>query len=606
MRKIELLAPAKNLETGIAAVNYGADAVYIGASKFGARAAAGNSAAHIAALADYAHRYHARVYAAVNTLLFDDELEEAESLIRELYDSGVDAVIIQDMGILEMDLPPVAIHASTQMNNFEIEHIKFLDRVGIKRVVLARELSLSEIEKIRAAVKCELEFFVHGALCVSLSGQCYMSAAIGGRSGNRGDCAQPCRNVYDLTDASGKLIAKGKHLLSIKDMNLYESMENLIDAGVDSLKIEGRLKDIHYVKNIVALYRSKLDSILEGRKDLRKASSGKVYSDFKPDPERTFNRGYTEYFIHGRSSRVGAFDSPKSVGKRIGAVKEIGNSFFTLSGDEKISNGDGLFFYDKSGNISGIRVNRVDGKKVFPQAMNGVFKGALLFRNYDAAFEKILDISRTERKIKFEADFYETETGFGLSLKDEDEISVNAEIDSVKEIARSGDSEGAIIKQLGKTGGTIFELLNINISSGGDYFIQARIINELRRSALEKLCAERIKQHILPAGEIIRENMDYPFKEIDYRWNLTNTLAEKFYRLHGVEKIESGFEISKSTSSRQLMITKMCIKYELGRCERFQSSLERWDEPLYLTNGRDRFRLEFACSECMMRIFSVE
>ncbi len=603
MRKIELLAPAKNMETGIAAVNYGADAVYIGAEKFGARGAAGNSAADIAALADYAHRYHARVYAAVNTILFDDELEEAESLIRELYDSGIDAVIIQDMGIMEMDLPPVAIHASTQMNNFDIERIKFLDRVGVKRVVLARELSLPEIKKIRGAVKCELEFFVHGALCVSLSGQCYMSASIGGRSGNRGDCAQPCRNVYDLTDSSGQVIARGKHLLSIKDMSLYDSIKELIDGGADSLKIEGRLKDINYVKNIVALYRSKLDSILEGREDLGKASSGKVYFDFKPDPERTFNRGYTDYFIKGRTGPVGAFDSPKSAGKRMGTVEEAGNSFFTLSTDEKISNGDGLFFYDSKKNITGIRVNRVEGKKIFPLSMNGIFKGALLFRNHDAVFEKILDTSRTERKIKVETDFYETETGFGLTLKDEDGISVKAEIESAKEIARSGDGEAAIIKQLSKMGGTIFEASGINIKSGGNCFIQARVINELRRSAVEMLSAERIKRHAAPPGRISRNRAEYPFKEINYRWNVTNRLAKKFYKFHGVEKIESGFEILRGESSRQVMITKMCIKYELGACEKFQSPAKRWREPVYLTNGRDRFRLEFACKECMMRIF---
>lgn len=604
MKKIELLAPAKNLESGIAAVNMGADAVYIGAEKFGARAAAGNSVKDIEKLIAYAHVYNARVYAAVNTLLYDDELDEAGRLIKELYESGIDALIIQDTGILEMDIPPITIHASTQMNNFDIERIKFLDMVGIKRIILARELSLKEIRKIRNEVKCELEFFVHGALCVSLSGQCYMSASIGGRSGNRGDCAQPCRNVFDLQDASGKVILKGMHPLSLKDLNLSEHIKELIDSGIDSFKIEGRLKDGNYVKNITALYRRGIDSVLEGRTDLKRASSGKVYFDFTPDPERTFNRSYTEYFINGRKGSVGALNSPKSVGKRIGTVSEIGNSFFTVKSVEKINNGDGLFFYNKMKDISGIKANRVEGSKIFPHTMKGIFVGAEVFRNHDTAFEKILSSSKTERKISVTISFYERDNGFGISLQDEDGFIGLSEVNSAKEVSDSGTREDAIIKQVSRLGSTVFFPEEVIVESGSNYFIQASVLNELRRSAVEKLLEERKKNYRIESAYIKKEPMNYPFKKIDYTWNVVNKLAEKFYTRHGVEEIESGFEVLSDTSGKQVMTTAMCIKYELNLCTKFQDAEKKWDEPFFLTNERDRFRVEFDCAACMMKIFS--
>jgi putative protease len=324
IRKIELLAPAKNYETGIAAINFGADAVYIGCEKFSARSAAGNSIEDIRKLIKHAHLYRARVYAAVNTILFDNELEDVRDLITTLYDSGIDAVIIQDMGILEMDIPPVPLHASTQCDNFDPERVKFLDRTGFPRIILARELDLEQIREIRRVTRCELEVFIHGALCVSLSGRCYMSAAMGGRSANRGECAQPCRKSYTLTDAEGKIISKAKYPLSLKDLNLTDHLEKLIDAGVDSLKIEGRLKDINYVKNTVAHYRKRLDLILEGKNGLVKSSSGRTFHDFTPDPDRTFNRGYTGYFINGRNSKISSPFTPKSLGKYCGTVTETG------------------------------------------------------------------------------------------------------------------------------------------------------------------------------------------------------------------------------------------------------------------------------------------
>lgn len=604
MKKIELLAPAKNPETGIAAVNYGADAVYIGAEKFGARASAGNSVKDIEKLINYAHIYHARVYAAVNTVLFDDELEQARDLIRNLYEAGIDAVIIQDTGILEMDIPPVPLHASTQMNNYDIERIKFFDRVGIKRIVLARELSLKQIKKIRSETVCELESFVHGALCVSLSGQCYMSAFIGGRSGNRGDCAQPCRNVFDLEDGNGRVIMKGMHPLSLRDLNLSGYIEELAEAGIDSLKIEGRLKDIDYVKNITAFYRKNLDTFLDGRRDLKRASSGKVYLDFDPDPEKTFNRGYTDYFIKGRRGSASSFQTPKSVGKRIGTVTEKGDLFFCVKSEEEIKSGDGLFFYDKNRQAAGMRVNRVEGNKIFPQSMKGIFKGAVIFRNHDSAFEKSLGSSRSERKINVKAEFYETESGFGITLEDEDGFKASSVMDADKELSRSGSRKEQIIKQAGKLGGTVFEAGEIKVKSGGDYFIQPGFINELRRSSVESLLKERIKNLRSESAPLKRDFMNYPVKKLDYTFNVTNRLAEKFYRRHGVEEIEYGFEMSQ-VRGRQVMTTAMCLKYELDLCSRFNPACKESKEPFYITNGRDRFRVEFDCNVCMMKIFSL-
>jgi putative protease len=431
-----------------------------------------------------------------------------------------------------------------------------------------------------------------------------MSASIGGRSGNRGDCAQPCRNIFDLEDAEGNIIMKGMHPLSLKDLNLSGYIEGLVDAGIDSLKIEGRLKDINYVKNITALYRKNLDEVLEGRENLRAASSGKVYYDFSPDPEKTFNRGYTEYFIDGRKGTVSSFNSPKSAGKRIGTVEKVEDLFFTVKSAEKINNGDGLFFYDRGGNTTGIKVNRAEGNKIIPQSMNGIFKGAEVFRNYDSAFEKILGSSRTERKISVVVNFYETETGFGITLKDEDGFTASSMMDSAKELSRSGSREDYIKKQAGKFGGTVFEAADIIIESGDKYSIQSRFINELRRSAVEALLKERIKNHRIESAPVNKESIVYPYKKIDYTWNVTNRLAEKFYRRHGVEHIDPGFDISHVKDS-QVMTTAMCLKHELDLCTKDKPAGKKWKEPFFIANGRDRFRVEFDCSSCMMKIFTV-
>lgn len=603
MRKIELLSPARNFETGIAAVNYGADAVYIGSPKFSARSSAANSLEDIEKLISYAHLYNSKIYAALNTILFDSELEDARNMITDLYNIGIDAVIIQDMAIPEMDIPPVPLHASTQADNFDIERIKFLDRTGFPRIVLARELSLQQIKEIRKNTVTELEFFIHGALCVSLSGRCYMSAASGGRSANRGECAQPCRKSYSLTDSAGAPVSKSRYPLSLKDMNQTPNIADLIDAGITSLKIEGRLKDINYVKNTTAHYRRLLDGILEGRKDIVKASSGRVLFDFTPDPQRTFNRGYTEYFLKGRTEPVGSPDTPKSLGMDLGRVTETGNSWFRIDTSEKISNGDGLAFFDREKNLSGVKVNSSDGGKIFPQDMNGVYRGAVIYRNHDILFEKILATSRTERKIDVVMKLSETEKGFVLTVTDEDKNSVSQVITAPKEISRSTAGDYSHTKkQLSKLGGTAFSAGGIEISLSENFFIPVSTLNELRRNAIVKLLDARRVNYRAANSVMEKNDLQYPLKMIDFRHNVSNHLAEKFYRRHGVEAVQRSFETSDIRITGPLMTTKLCLKYENGLCPK-QNGSRKFEEPFYLVDENSRYRIEFDCVKCLMLIY---
>jgi len=608
MQKIELLAPAKNLETGIAAINFGADAVYIGAYKFSARAAAANSIDDIEKLITYAHMYNAKVYAAVNTILYDNELEEAEKLINDLYIRGIDAIIIQDMGILEMSLPPVPLHASTQAYNFDIERIKFFDKTGFSRIVLPRELSLRQIKEIRSITSCELEVFIHGALCVSLSGRCYMSASSGGRSANRGECAQPCRKSYILSDSTGIIISKHKYPLSLKDLNHTAHLKDIIDAGADSLKIEGRLKDIGYVKNITAHYRIAIDNILEGKADSIKASSGKVYFDFTPDPFKTFNRGYTDYFLEDKSgsiiNSICSYDTPKSLGKMMGRVSETGSNWFRITGVEKINNGDGLAFFDKDRNLTGIKVNRVSDK-IYPLTMNGIYSDAIIYRNNDKAFEKILSASKAERKIDTAMKLADTDNGFKLTLMDEDGYSYTSEISTSKDISRSDKIDyEQIKKQLSKLGGTIFAASDINIILSKNYFITVSTLNKLRRNAAEKLLEARMADYKVRHSELKNTRTVYPHKKIDFRYNISNHLAEKFYKNHGVEKIERSFETSPVQISGPLMTTKLCLKHENNLCPKKSGDIIKYKEPFYLTDNNVKYSLSFDCKNCLMLIFN--
>jgi len=464
MSVIELLSPAKNLECGIAAVNHGADAVYIGANQFGARAAAGNSITDIETLVKYAHRFRSKVYVAFNTVLTDDQVPAAEKAIHEIYNAGADALIVQDMGILRMSIPPIELHASTQTDNRTIEKVKFLEKVGFSRVVLARELNLKQIADISKNTNVQLEAFIHGALCVSYSGQCYISEAMCGRSANRGQCAQYCRLAYNLEDREGNVLMKNKHLLSMKDLNLSESLLELMQAGVMSLKIEGRLKDVDYVKNITSFYRKKIDEILEHNNQFQKASIGKTTFFFEPNPEKSFQRGSTDYFLHGRHNDIYQPNTPKSMGEPIGKVLEIKGNYFKVSGTEKLNKGDGLCFIKQHGDLTGFRVNRVEGERVFPAEMPKLRFETFLYRNQDQAFDKIIKGKTSERKIAIDMVLSETQSGFSIQLTDEEKISTVLDFEIEKQIAQKTDTLFENIKQqLSKLGNSIYHAQTIDI-----------------------------------------------------------------------------------------------------------------------------------------------
>ena len=600
MRKIELLSPAKNLECGLAAINHGADAVYIGASQFGARAAAGNSIEDIAELVKYAHRFRVKVLVALNTILTDEQLPEAEKLIWEVYNAGANALIIQDMGILKLNLPPIVIHASTQTDNRTAEKVKFLQDVGFSRVVLARELTLKQIDEISSQTDVELETFVHGALCVSYSGQCYMSEANCGRSANRGECAQYCRLPYNLSDADDNLLVKNKHLLSMKDLDLSDSLEELMEAGVTSLKIEGRLKDVDYVKNITAFYRKKLDAVLEGNAKFEKASAGRTTFFFEPNPEKSFRRGATDYFLYGRKPDIAQLDTPKSLGEPIGKVTYIGRNFFEVHNGHLLNNGDGLCFINKHGDLTGFRVNRVERKQIFPAEMPKITDGVMLYRNQDQAFEKIMKGKTSERKVGLKVLFKEITNGFSIQLTDEDGISSIFVAECEKQLAQKPDAVNDNIKnQLSKLGNTIYEALDINIKIESPWFFQASRLSEWRRLAVEQLDEIREKAYIRISKHEPKPAI-YPTGQLSYLGNVINAQAENFYREHGVEEILPGFEVI-AQEGVPLMFTKHCIKFTMGWCPK-EGYKATFKEPLNLRNNDQEYELTFDCKACEMRI----
>lgn len=601
MRKIELLAPAKNLATGIEAINHGADAVYIGADRFSARSAAGNSVEDIARLAQYAHQYGARVFVALNTVLTDEQLPEAEKLIWELYEAGADALIVQDMGLLGLNLPPIELHASTQTDNRTPEKVRFFKEAGFSQVVLARELSLNQIKNISSQVDVPLEVFVHGALCVSYSGQCYLSEALSGRSANRGACAQYCRLPYNLMDAHGKVLAKGKHLLSLKDLNQSDHLEQLIDAGVTSLKIEGRLKDISYVKNITAYYRKKLDAIFKRRPDLAPKSAGKCTFTFEPNPEKSFSRGFTNYYLSGeRGEQVISPDTPKSIGEYVGTVKEIRKGSFTVAGLVALHNGDGLCFRNAAGEMEGFRVNKVEDNRVFPAEWPNISPKMKLYRNYDHEFEKVLAKESGIRKIEADLLLEETSDGFRLTLTDTDGFTAVAEMQQAKELARSEQSENQK-KQLAKLGNTLFEARNVTIGFDEPYFIPSSVLAELRRNGAEALLEAR-KKGYKRNEPVFKPTMHaFPQLQLSYLGNVTNTNAKSFYQQHGVTEVAPGFEL-KQVDGVPLMFTKHCVKYAMGWCKKLQKAENTPDEPLFLEYRDNRLQLKFDCRLCEMQV----
>ena len=603
-RPIELLAPAKNLECGIEAINHGADAVYIGAPRFGARAAAGNSIDDIKALVDYAHIYNVRIYVTVNTILHDEELPETEKMIWELYRAGVDALIIQDMGITRLNLPPIALHASTQMDNRTPEKVKFLSDIGFRQVVLARELSLEEIKKIHdTCPETLLEVFVHGALCVSYSGQCYVSQACFGRSANRGECAQFCRLAFDLVDSNGKTIEQNKHLLSLKDMNQSDNLEALLDAGATSLKIEGRLKDVSYVKNVTAYYRQKLDSIFKYRKEYVRASAGTVKTTFTPQLDKSFNRGFTDYFLRGRNPGIFSFSTPKSLGEEVGTVKEIRGNYFTVAGVKSFSNGDGLCYIDDNGRLQGFRVNRVENNKLFPQEMPRLKPKTRLYRNFDQEFDKLMQKKSAERKIAVDICLTENNFGFTLSINDENENSVSLTLQREKEPARTPQTDN-LRNQLGKLGNTPFEARDIRIDLSDNWFIPASELSELRRNAVERLLELRKINYRQEIFRLKESKSKYPVSTLTYLGNVMNNSAAEFYKNHGVLKVMPAFE-KEQPKDAVLMFCKHCIRYSMGWCPVHHKVRSPFREPYYLvsSDGR-RFRLEFDCKHCQMKVLA--
>ena len=586
-RKIELLAPAKNLECGMAAIDHGADAVYIGAPKFGARVAAVNSLEDIAALVEYAHLYNVRIYVTVNTILKDEELKETEEMIRALYRVGVDARIVQEM------------------DNRTAEKVRFLADAGFRQVVLARELSLREIGKIHEACPdVPLEIFVHGALCVSYSGQCYVSQACFGRSANRGECAQFCRLPFSLVDSNDRVIVKDKHLLSLKDLNQSEELEALLDAGASSFKIEGRLKDVSYVKNVTAAYRQKLDAILARRKEYVRASSGSCRYAFKPQLDKSFSRGFTHYFLHGRTRDVFSFDTPKSLGEEMGTMKEARGNYLTVAGLKSFNNGDGVCYIDEQGKLQGFRINRVEGNKLYPQEMPRIKPRTVLYRNFDQEFEKILARRSSERKMAVAIRLADTAFGFALTLTDEDDNRVTLSLPRAKEPARTPQEEN-LKTQLAKLGNTPFEAERVDIDFTENWFLPASVLADFRRQAIEKLIAARRINYRRELAVLRPTTHAFPQTTLTYLGNVMNARAASFYAGHGVASIAPAFE-QTPVEKAVLMFCKHCLRYSMGWCPVHQRERSPYREPYYLvsTDGK-RFRLEFDCRNCQMKVSAL-
>lgn len=604
-RKIELLSPARNLECGIEAVNHGADAVYIGAPKFGARAMASNSLEDIGRLVEYAHLYGVRIYVTLNTLLKDEELEETEQMIWQLYRMKVDALIVQDMSILKLNIPPIPLHASTQMDNRTAEKVHFLSKAGFRQVVLARELTLQEISHIhQSCPDVSLEVFVHGALCVSYSGQCYASQACFGRSANRGECAQFCRLPFHLEDANGERIIEEKHLLSLKDMNQLDLLDQLLDAGATSLKIEGRLKDVGYVKNVTAAYRQRLDEIFKRRKEYVRASSGALRYTFKPQLDKSFSRGFTHYFLQGRNSDITSFNTPKSMGEPMGTLKEQHRNYISVAGVKSFHNGDGVCYIDEHGKLQGFRVNKVEGNKLFPAGEMPYIKPRTpLFRNQDQEFERLLARPSAERKILVAWQLGETPFGFTLTATDEDDIMVSLSFSAEKQPARTPQHDN-LLKQLSKLGNTPFETTDkdISINLKENWFIPSSTLTEWRRQVIMKLTSARLMNYRQEVAARETEPIPYITDRLTYLGNVMNSKAQQYYLEHGVRSVQPAFE-RKRLDGVPIMFCRHCIRFSMGWCPIHQKSRSPYKEPYYLVSmdGR-RFQLEFDCKNCQMKV----
>lgn len=634
MRKLELLAPAKNLECGKAAIDHGADAVYIGASKFGARASAGNSLDDIRELCLYAHQFGAKVYVTVNTIVYQDELEDTRALLRALTEMRVDALLVQDMAVIDLlpkDLKPLpALHASTQTDNRTAEKVAWLHGLGFERIVLARELSLAEIKTIHQTVPdVQLEGFVHGALCVSYSGVCYASQYCFQRSANRGACAQFCRMKFDLIDAQGREIEHQRHLLSLKDLCQIDHLEEMADAGICSFKIEGRLKDVEYVKNVVSAYSKRLNRIIEKRgDDYCRASLGRVTYYFEPDLKKTFNRGYTDYFLHRRQPYIYSPDTPKALGEYVGKVKEIRRGLFNVAGTASFANGDGLCFINDEHELEGFRINRAEGNRLFPLRMpDNLRPGAALYRNRDEAFSKLLKGKTAERKIPITLTLSVTENGFALSATGQGIKPTCQVLETDKQKAMKPQRDN-ILRQLGKLGDTPYLADVIELEGQADaYFIPSSALATLRRELVQAIELEHSNEVETPSAHAsvsptapsvskLSGTLAWQpeYRKFTYLYNIANTLSKSFYQREGLSNVADAYEVSqgadegsKRNDSVLVMQCRHCLRYSLGHCVRRGGKQPTWKEPLYLRLGDGRrFRLEFKCDECQMNIYAGE
>lgn len=596
-REIELLCPARDYRAAIAAVDCGADALYIGAEGFGARRAATNSTADIARVVDYAHLYGVRVYVTLNTILYESELKRAEALARELIAVGVDALIVQDMAYREMNLP-VELHASTQVCNMTPEGAKFLEDSGFTRVILERALSLEEIKAIRNATSVDLECFIHGAICVGHSGRCYLSRSQSSRSGNRGECSQPCRLTYDLVTERGERLMRNKHLLSVKDMDLSERIGELIDAGVMSFKIEGRLKDDNYIKNVVSYYRQKIDEALASRPDCCRLSVGRSEVEFQPDPKKSFTRDGGEYMYSGKRAGVASFLTPKAVGEYIGSVATADKRSFRLVSRREVAAGDGLCFVTEDG-IVGTNVNRVEGNIVEPNRMEGIRPGMEVYRNYDHRFTQSVERSRTRRTIDAECRLTIEAERITATYTDCEGLSVSVERDVALDGAKNSEKMRSVAQeQMAKSGDSIFRVTRVEVT-GCEWFATAKLLAELRREALSMLAAKRMMRNIEHDIRLDDGVAQYPERRLTPQHNVVNSLSRRFYLRHGVEHIDEGLDLRSSTVGERVMESSYCLRREIGECLKKGTKLR---DTLYLEHGRHRYRLEFDCAKCRMSL----
>ncbi|MBQ8887124.1 MAG: U32 family peptidase [Candidatus Gastranaerophilales bacterium] len=599
--EFELLVPANNKHIAMQAIKAGADAVYIGYRKYGARIQAGNTMEDLVELIEFAHIYRAKVYITLNTILKNEEIKNIEKLIWHLYTIKADGIIIQDMGILECNLPPIPIIASTQCHNNTLEKVKFLENTGFKRVIFPREITLEEIKNISQNTNIELETFVHGALCMSYSGQCYLSYAIGGRSANRGECAQPCRKKYSLKDSEGKYILRDKHILSLKDLNLSDRLEDLILSGVTSFKVEGRLKNESYVVNVTAYYRKKLDEILENY-GLKRASLGKSDCDFEPDVYRTFNRGYTNFYLDKEKKDIGTVSYTSSLGEFVGVVQSVKKNYFSLK-TNILNNGDGICFFNDEKVLVGTNINKTEGDFVFPLSIKGIKTGVKIYRNYNKAFDDKLKNANLLRKLVAKIKVRETSLGYIFFLTDEENNTATYMLSKDLELAQNKEKALSIMQvQLSKSGNTEFRVKETDIKIKNVPFIKVAKINEIRRILTENLRKIRRKNYKYNYRRTPINVVDYPLNKVDYRANIYNDKALEFYKKRGVFVEEMALENQKDTKNREVMISKYCIKNQLGLCPK-QTSVKKYSEPYVLIDEFNKVLLvEFNCKDCVMKI----